>query len=358
MNPLQWIFRAFQGKPVGEDHETADDRDATPDRAAMPESTAIPEREVPEGYPPTIGPGPLSDASEQEMIFDPSLRQFLRAFRRGDPKLPPPEMERWLMARRRVIRHILELVAHGPYAHQLVLRGSCALKAALGEAAREPGDIDWVVTPPTLKMRTRQAHALLAGVVEMVKNNARLGDVQIDVAGMARTEIWTYERAPGERIAFPWQCGELPPAMVQMDFVFEETLRTPPVMRSFPREDGSAFSLAAASDEESLAWKLLWLASDSYPQGKDLYDAVLLAERTPIRAELLRAVLEEGRESVRDYKHFPFSAGDQRLETEWGHFLKECPWVQGTKEEWVARLQERIRPVAEEIWKQTESDFA
>ena len=50
----------------------------------------------------------------------------------------------------------------------------------------------------------------------------------------------------------------------------------------------------AASNEESLAWKLLWLFSDFYPQGKDRYDAVLLAERTALRSSLLKTVLEDG----------------------------------------------------------------
>ena len=41
----------------------------------------------------------------------------------------------------------------------------------------------------------------------------------------------------------------------------------------------------------ALAWKLLWLATDTYPQGKDLYDAVLLAEHTTVDQSLVRQLM-------------------------------------------------------------------
>lgn len=63
-----------------------------------------------------------------------------------------------------------------------------------------------------------------------------------------------------------------------------------------------------ASDEESLAWKLLWLYSDIHPQGKDLYDAVLLAERTALQTSLLKTVLQDADSWVpsRITETFPF----------------------------------------------------
>ena len=45
---------------------------------------------------------------------------------------------------------------------------------------------------------------------------------------------------------------------------------------------GVAAPMLAAPAPLALAWKLLWLATDTYPQGKDLYDAVLLAENTTV----------------------------------------------------------------------------
>lgn len=41
----------------------------------------------------------------------------------------------------------------------------------------------------------------------------------------------------------------------------------------------------------SLAWKILWLASDIWAHGKDLYDAVLPAERVTLPEDLRRWVL-------------------------------------------------------------------
>jgi hypothetical protein len=42
----------------------------------------------------------------------------------------------------------------------------------------------------------------------------------------------------------------------------------------------------------SLAWKLLWLHSDMHPRGKDLCNAMLLAEATTLPLPLLEAVFE------------------------------------------------------------------
>ena len=53
--------------------------------------------------------------------------------------------EAWHRARRRVMDHLLRLVADSPWREGLVLRGSLVLTAWLGRVAREPGDIDFVV---------------------------------------------------------------------------------------------------------------------------------------------------------------------------------------------------------------------
>ena len=50
----------------------------------------------------------------------------------------------------------------------------------------------------------------------------------------------------------------------------------------------------------SLAWKLLWLHSDMHPRGKDLYDAMLLAESTSMPPGLLEAVFAVGNNSPPD----------------------------------------------------------
>jgi hypothetical protein len=286
------------------------------------------------------------------MIFDPSIQQYMRAFRRGDPALPAAEMRRWLEARREVMRHLLDIVTSSQWNENLVLRGSLSLKAALGEAAREPGDIDWVVRPSDLRMDQPEASRMLDGIVKAVSANARSRTATIDADAIARNDIWTYTRAPGHRIAFPWSCDSLPPALVQMDFVFEQNLHIPPSRVDLKLGDLPVVPLMAASNEESLAWKLLWLFTDLYPQGKDLYDAVLLAERTTLGSALLKRVLEDADSWSRSRisEPFPFKTNANAEESvDWENFRIECPWIQDTCESWVARLRQAIEPTVREL---------
>lgn len=78
---------------------------------------------------------------------------------------------------------------------------------------------------------------------------------------------------------------------MQFDFVFHERLPTP----ARPAEVAGV-RVAAADRELSLAWKLLWLSCDMYPQANDLYDAVLLAEGCTLPLPLLETVLRESGE--------------------------------------------------------------
>jgi len=190
---------------------------------------------------------------------------------------------------------------------------------------------------------------MMDGIVKAVTANAKARSVKIDVSAITRNDIWTYARAPGHRIAFPWSCGELPPALVQMDFVFEQKLHVPPSTIRLTFEDLPEVAVPAASDEESLAWKLLWLHSDMHPQGKDLYDAVLLAERTALQTSLLKTVLRDADNWNPKWisEWSPFDASDGPVD--WENFQKECPWVEGTGVEWVARLHKAIAPVVREL---------
>ncbi|HEY3898599.1 MAG TPA: nucleotidyl transferase AbiEii/AbiGii toxin family protein [Chthoniobacter sp.] len=301
-------------------------------------------------FAPTFGPPPRNDEPTDGLIFDPATMQYARAFRRGDPALPADEMAHWHAARREVMRHLLDIVSGTEWADHLVLRGSLSLKAVCGPEAREPGDIDWIVQPADIRMDEPAAYSMMGGIVQAVAANAISGAVKIDVSAISRNDIWTYARAPGHRIAFPWSCGSLPPALVQMDFVFEEKLHVPPAVVGLTLGESPEVSVLAASTEESLAWKLLWLLSDNYPQGKDLYDAVLLAERTSLRSSLLKTVLEDAKCWRRNWitETFPFRRNDDEP-VDWENFLKECPWVEGTSGAWIARLQNTIAPVVREL---------
>ncbi|KAK1185667.1 nucleotidyl transferase AbiEii/AbiGii toxin family protein [Streptomyces sp. NBS 14/10] len=77
--------------------------------------------------------------------------------------------------------------------------------------------------------------------------------------------------------------GGGPPGEVRLDFARDELLPQAPVWTPIPRGDGGTpIAVRTASRELSLAWKVLWLHADceteGQAQGKDLYDAVLLAE--------------------------------------------------------------------------------
>ncbi|HSA51023.1 MAG TPA: nucleotidyl transferase AbiEii/AbiGii toxin family protein [Yinghuangia sp.] len=230
----------------------------------------------------------------QHPVFDPSLKDYGKAVRAGEPQFSSPDTAAlWHDARRRAVDHVLAAIASSRWADHLVLRGSVLLRAWYGPAAREPGDLDFVVVPATWAMeepRTERMLDELASTAEAASEGA--DHVRIDAAGALRDEIWTYDRVPGRRLVLPWHAEGLPSGSVQLDFVFEEQLPTTPELTHVPRwNQQGAHQLLAATPELSLAWKLLWLMSDIYPQGKDLYDAVLLAESTPLRASVLMETL-------------------------------------------------------------------
>lgn len=144
---------------------------------------------------------------------------------------------------------------------------------------------------------------------------------------MARDEIWTYERVPGRRLVFRYEHDGLT-GSVQLDFVYNEELPMEPERLPI----GDAW-LLTAGPELSLAWKILWLETDSYPQGKDLYDAVLLAERTDITPTLIWQILDP------ELKTFDFQpASVLEWDVDWWNFLDEYPWIEGTAESWKRRL--------------------
>ncbi|MGC0415678.1 nucleotidyl transferase AbiEii/AbiGii toxin family protein [Embleya sp. AB8] len=71
---------------------------------------------------------------------------------------------RWWQARRTALAHTLRLCLAGPSGDALVLRGSVPLTAWLGAAAREPGDLDWVVSPSWVRpVDTFDPHPYVSG---------------------------------------------------------------------------------------------------------------------------------------------------------------------------------------------------
>ncbi|ABP55335.1 nucleotidyl transferase AbiEii/AbiGii toxin family protein [Salinispora tropica] len=281
-------------------------------------------------YPPTYQPVPASPTVRQRAAFDPALKQYPNAYRAGEPDfLVAATVQLWTNARRAAMNHVLTTIAATTWSQQLVLRGSVTMAAWVGDDAREPGDLDFVVTPHTITSDSADARALLDDIRAAVGSASGAG-LQPD--RITESAIWTYERADGRRLVIPFGTSEAPDGHVQIDVVFGEKLPLPPEVLILPDVD---VPVLAAPASLALAWKLLWLATDMYPQGKDLYDAVLLAEHTTVDRALVRQLMrpELGAE-----------AGNFTAETvlswqvDWTNFTDECPSITGTAEQWIRRL--------------------
>jgi hypothetical protein len=279
-------------------------------------------------YPSTYQPIE-DDRVRQRGYFDPALSHFPQAFQAGDPVFADEAVGKaWRAARWAAIAAVLEAVADSPFAGNLVLRGSVALRTIFGAAAREPGDLDFVVVQPTLSITSTQAGELLDGVTGAVRAagaGVRADEVSIE-------DIWTYERAAGKRLLFPFEVDGLPRGFVQLDLVFHEPLPIPaePILI-----EPLTVPVLAAPPALALAWKLQWLATDSAPQAKDLYDAMLLAEHTDvdpvlvrdlIQAELPRWASEFGPETVLSWP------------MDWNNLYDQCPDLPRDGHTWPDRL--------------------
>jgi hypothetical protein len=185
----------------------------------------------------------------------------------------------------------------------------------------------------------RRTARMLNGIITLVREHPRTSAVTIH-PDVAAEDIWTYERAPGRRLVFEWSTADAPNGTVQVDFAFNERLPLPAAPTTILRSEGDAITVSAAGPALSLAWKILWLETDFYPQGKDLYDATLLAERTYLPLDLLREVLskELGAEAE------AFTA-DRVLGwvVDWDNFLTEYPWVRHSSADWQARLHRALQ---------------
>jgi hypothetical protein len=281
-------------------------------------------------YPPTYQPLPAGPAVRQLAAFDPALKQYPNAYRAGEPEFLVPAIgRRWTRARRAAMNHALAVIAASPWGQHLVLRGSVTMAAWVGDAAREPGDLDFVVTPHTITSDSADARALLDDIKAAVRTAPGAG---LRPDRITESAIWTYERADGRRLVIPFSTPEAPDGHVQIDVVFGERLPLPPEVLILPDVDEPVLAAPASL---ALAWKLLWLATDMYPQGKDLYDAVLLAEHTTVDRALVRRLMrpELGAEADSFTAETVLS-----WQVDWTNFTDECPGVTGTAEQWSRRL--------------------
>lgn len=281
------------------------------------------------GFPPTYRPLASGWEVTQRDAFDPALKQYANAYTAGEPLFADPALgQRWQDARRAAMRHLLTVLAASRWANHLVLRGSVTMEAWVGSAAREPGDLDFVIVPPTVTSDSPEAAELFAGVTAALDVTPGAG---LQPERAAQSAIWTYERADGRRIAIPFSTPGLPDGTVQVDVVFGEHLPVPPEPLTV-----LGVPVQAATAGLSLAWKLQWLATDGYPQGKDLYDAVLLAEHTTADLALARELMRP--EMGAEADDFTAATVLTWTDVDWPNFTEACPAVEGTLTDWLERL--------------------
>ncbi|MFB7993091.1 nucleotidyl transferase AbiEii/AbiGii toxin family protein [Streptomyces sp. NPDC056002] len=298
--------------------------------------------------PRTLLPAP--DGLDQPAVFDPALLQHAYAFRAGDPRFADEAQARtWFRARRTALDLVLSAVADSPHAGRLVLRGSALMATWFGDAAREPGDLDFVA-PYEWDAEGPEAQALFPEIASAAQAAAQAwqdGAVRIDAAGAVTEDIWTYDRVPGRRMLLPWTAADTVGGTVQLDVVYGELLADPAVPTTLhPLGDGPAATLPAVTPELSLAWKVMWLINDMHPQGKDLYDAVLLAGRAVPAYDMLRsAFVLAGDELLRPGGRWWLDEIAAYTDVGWEHFQREYPQVTGTAQEYVARLAAALDPL-------------
>ncbi|MGX6606476.1 nucleotidyl transferase AbiEii/AbiGii toxin family protein [Micromonosporaceae bacterium Da 78-11] len=281
------------------------------------------------GFPTTYRPVPPGWPVEQRAAFDPALKQHQNAYTAGEPSFTDPALgHRWRAARRRAMGHVLTVLAATRWAGHLVLRGSATMPAWVGAAAREPGDLDFVITPPTVTSGGAQADELFTGITDALAATPGAG---LRPEQAARSAIWTYERADGRRLVIPFTAPGLPDGSIQIDIVFGEHLPIAPEPLTVLGVPVSAVTAAL-----SLAWKLQWLGTDMYPQGKDLYDAVLLAEHTTVDLALVRELMRPdlGEEADR----FTAATVLGWTDVDWRNFTDEYPDTSGNAADWLRRL--------------------
>lgn len=292
---------------------------------------------------------------DRPILFEPALAQY-SAFRAGEPVFSSEsEGARWFALRSHVLRHILSHICQSPASEHVVLRGSLLMSLWFGDDARRPGDIDWVVIPDTWRFNSSEAKKLIRTIQDCLRGTRGDGEVEFTIPDQkfVSEDIWTYEKAPGKRLIVPWHCQDATMnGTVQIDLVFEEIIPGEPTLIDIGPKTASAIQIAGATIEQSLAWKLLWLETDTYGQGKDLFDAVLLAEHCVLDAQLLRDTFRVGDVTgiANNDALGRFNAETiRRWYIEWDDFKTEYPNIRGTEEAWKERLISALAPLFAEL---------
>jgi hypothetical protein len=291
------------------------------------------------GLPRTYHADPEDQRLPRARVFEPALIQYTKAVRLGDPGFENLELaHRWHGARARAMDLLLGIVLASPWADALVLRGSRLLKVWLGDEARAPGDLDWVVQPAARQLASAWADDLFRDLLDRAARHGKNESVELVTSSAVTDDIWTYDRNPGRRMVIPWRSAGVPDGAVQMDFTFGEELWLPAEKTPIPLLTGDTATAWTASKAQSLAWKLMWLENDIHPQGKDLYDATLLAEQTRLPPDQLQRALAD-----RSGVPLNVEAVVMGLRVDWENFQREYPGMEGDATPWLRRLAAALK---------------
>lgn len=250
---------------------------------------------------------------------------------------------RILAARRAAIDAALATVARSPWVDHLVLRGSVPLRTWLGAAAREPDDVDFLVS-------SRRRPLSDARIREMVDDlGERLGRVsggpaRFDAAYLEWEELRAYGPASGLRLLVPWRSrdDETIRGTLQLDFSVDDALPEPPARTEIARlgEDGPGALLWAATPRAALAWKLRWIIEDDDARPKDVHDAALLAEYCVAQGDPL---IRDRRTRWWSDREFGYLVVQAR-EAAWAELAARYPHLAGRHDEFVWRLFRALYP--------------
>ncbi|WP_327007597.1 nucleotidyl transferase AbiEii/AbiGii toxin family protein [Dactylosporangium sp. NBC_01737] len=269
--------------------------------------------------------GWLTDGTAMQM---PPARQdpWVKGVQRNDKGEVPvfadaAQAARWHEARRQAMYALLHQIATSRWSDRLVLCGSIALRAQLGDATREPADIDLVALLHTLKPWAGDAQALQDGLAQLGPDPSRV-DAWLQ---------WGYGNAPGMRLRYPVTVDDAPDAAVMVDVILGDELPVAPELLDV----APGVLMLATPPALALASKLCWLESDANPQAKDLYDAVLLAEHTTVEPAIVRELLR--REIGDDADAFgPYAV--ERWTVDWNDLRLAQPHIAGDLDAWKQRL--------------------
>jgi len=201
---------------------------------------------------------------------------------------------------------------------------------------------------------------LRSDLTEQVRQHSHApSGVVLDPDNIDFNSTWAYsgysfggDGPGGIRLIIPWSSPGVGSGQVQVDFALDERLPQPPAWTRIPLATDATRQLVvqAATRELSLAWKLLWLHTDSVTadgaRPKDLYDAVILAEdvRTRLSPTLLRRVLSQASATGA-----PASGADLEIsppaDADWSAFAAGIPGAEGSARDWLNRLISALAPM-------------